>query len=89
MFEVEEVSLNDIEDDTLSGVEAAEAEILIPREVLEGSEGPVRMASLLFRNKSGLLPERLEGNDNDRLVCVEHLSDSIYNIIVHAYLHPS
>ena len=70
MFQVEEVSLNDT-DDMFSGVEEEEAEISIPREVLEslGQYGePVRMASLLFRNKSGLLPERLEGNDYDGLV---------------------
>ena len=68
MFQVEEISLNDTDDDMLSGVEEEEAEISIPREVLEGlgnGSQLVRMASLLFRNKSGLLPERLEGNDND------------------------
>ena len=70
MFQVEEVSLNDT-DDMFSGVEEEEAEISIPREVLEslGQYGePVRMASLLFRNMSGLLPQRLEGNDNHGLV---------------------
>ena len=71
MFLVNEVSLSEIEDKLIPGVEAAEAEIRIPREVLEGnSEEPVRMASLLFRNMSGLLPERLEGNDNDGLVSI-------------------
>lgn len=69
VFQVREISLNDTDDDTFSGVEEEGAEIRIPREVLEGnSEEPVRMASLLFRNMSGLLPERLKGNDNDGLV---------------------
>ena len=69
VFQVEEISLNDTDSDMLSGVEEEEAEISIPREVLEGlgNGEPVRMASLLFRNKSGLLPERLEGNNNDGL----------------------
>ena len=60
-------------DDVLSGVEEEEAEISIPREVLEslGNGESVRMASLLFRNMSGLLPEMLEGADNDGLVCVK------------------
>ena len=67
MFQVEEVSLNDtdLDDDTFSGVEVEGAEIRIPREVLRGNPNPVRMASLLFRNMSGLLPARLEGNNND------------------------
>ena len=73
MFLVEVVSLNDTDDDMFSGVEEEEAEISIPREVLEGvgNGEPVRMASLLFRNMSGLLPERLEGSDNDGLVDVK------------------
>ena len=73
MFLVEVVSLNDTDDIMFSGVEEEEAEISIPREVLEGvgNEEPVRMASLLFRNMSGLLPERLEGSDNDGLVDVK------------------
>ena len=73
MFLVEVVSLNDTDDEMFSGVEEEEAEISIPREVLEGvgNEEPVRMASLLFRNMSGLLPERLEGSDNDGLVDVK------------------
>lgn len=70
MFLVKETSLSEIEDKFISGVETAEAKIRIPREVLKGIEDLVRMASLLFRNMSGLLPERLEGNDNDRLVSI-------------------
>ena len=67
VFQVEEVSLNDtdLDDVTFSGVEVEGAEIHIPREVLRGNPNPVRMASLLFRNMSGLLPARLEGNNND------------------------
>ena len=47
---VEEVSLDDFDDrdDMLSGVDTNDkARINIPREVLEGSREPVRMASLL------------------------------------------
>ena len=66
VFQVEEVSLNDtdLDDDTFSDVEVEGAEIHIPREVLRGNPNPVRMASLLFRNKSGLLSARLEGNND-------------------------
>ena len=65
MFQVEEISITDT-DDMFSGVEVegADSEICIPREVLRGNPNPVRMASLLFRNKSGLLPARLEGNND-------------------------
>ena len=68
VFIVEEVSANDTDDDRLSPIENEDAEISIPREVLEavGNGEPVRMASFLFRNKSGLLPERLERSDNTR-----------------------
>ena len=57
-------------DQTISPIVGEDAQITIPREVLEGlGEGErVRMASFLFRNKSGLLPESLEGADNNRLV---------------------
>ena len=68
---VNEISLSEIEDKFIPGVVDPEerAKIHIPREVLERSDqDPVRMASLLFRNMSGLLPERLKGNDNNRLV---------------------
>ena len=68
MFQVEEVSLNDTDDVTFSGVEVEGAEIHIPREVLRGNPNPVRMASLLFRNKSGLLPARLEGNNDGYII---------------------
>lgn len=67
MFVVEEVSLNDT-DDGLSPIDDEDAQIVIPREVLAalGNGESVRMASLLFRNKSGLLPPRLESADNTR-----------------------
>ena len=71
VFLVREISLSDIVDEFIPGVVDPEerARIRIPRVVLEGSDqDPVRMASLLFRNMSGLLPERLEGNENDRSV---------------------
>ena len=46
------------------------AEISIPSEVLASQEdgNPIRMASFLFRNMSGLLPQRLSSNgaENDR-----------------------
>ena len=72
VFLVREISLSDIVDEFIPGVVDPEdrARIRIPREVLEGSlsdQDPVRMVSLLFRNMSGLLPERLEGNENDSL----------------------
>ena len=71
VFLVKEISSNDIEDEFIPGVEAAEAEISIPREVLERSDQEtVRMASLLFRNMSGLLPERLEGKNTDEYVAL-------------------
>ena len=61
--------MNDFEDEFISGVSEERAKIRIPRIVLERSDqDPVRMASLLFRNMSGLLPDRLEENENDRLV---------------------
>lgn len=70
VFQVKEVSLNDILGDIIPGVEEANAGIGIPREVLGSldNEDRIRMASLLFRNMSGLLPERLEGNNNHRFV---------------------
>jgi hypothetical protein len=69
VFLVQEISLNDIEGEFIFGVSEERAKIRIPRIVLERSDqDPVRMVSLLFRNMSGLLPERLEGNKNDRLV---------------------
>ena len=57
--------------DRISPIEQESASISIPIEVLEGVTGgtPVRMASLLFRNMSGLLPEALNnGAQNDRYV---------------------
>ena len=61
--------MNDTEDEFISGVSEKRAKIHIPRLVLERSDqDPVRMASLLFRNMSGLLPERLDRNESNRLV---------------------
>ena len=61
--------MKDIEDEFISGVSEERAKIRIPRIVSEKSDqAPVRIASLLFRNISGLLPARLEGNESDRLV---------------------
>lgn len=63
------MSLSDTEDEFISGVSEERAKISIPRLVLERSDqDPVRMASLLFRNMSGLLPERLDRNESNRLV---------------------
>lgn len=65
--------MSDMDEESLSPIEGEDAEIRIPREVLANVRNgkQVRMASLLFRNKSGLLPARLEddGNDNSRSVC--------------------
>ena len=46
-------------------IEDEAAEISIPREVLTGlgEREQVRVASLLFRNMTGFLPERLEENN--------------------------
>ena len=61
-------------DDTaqrISTIEGEIAELNIPIEVLESAErgASVRMASFLFRNMSGLLPESLnDGVQNDMLV---------------------
>ena len=62
-FLVKELKLNETVDEIRSlPVNSENAMIHTPvREVLSGSENedPVRMASLLFRNMSGFLPERL------------------------------
>ena len=63
MFRVEEVSMNETSVATLSPIQGEDAEIIIPiREVLSGLESgeEVRMAALLFRNMSGLLPDRID-----------------------------
>ena len=66
VFLVEEISLNDTEDEFISGVSDERAKIRIPRIIMERSDqDPVRMVSLLFRNMSWLLPERLEGDNDD------------------------
>ena len=41
------------------------ASISIPREVVGSGKQPIRMASFLFKNVSGLLPENLNGNASD------------------------
>ena len=67
VFHVEEVSLDDTAE-KISPIEGEIAELNIPREVLESAErgASVRMASFLFRNMSGLLPESLnDGPEND------------------------
>ena len=64
---VKEVIVNDT-NERIPLIEDEAAGISIPREVLTGIVGGrerVRVASLLFRNMSGLLPERLEGDDNE------------------------
>ena len=70
-FHIEEVMI-DKNADMLSPIEDDSARISIPREVVEGTttEGaPVRMASFLFRNMTGLLPESLSDEDqNDTYV---------------------
>jgi hypothetical protein len=72
VFHVEEVRADK---DSLSPIDEDSARISIPREVLEPADvaggAPVRMASFLFRNMSGLLPESLSDSDgaqNDTLV---------------------
>ena len=74
VFQIEELRINEIVNiESHSPIDDEPAEIRIPvREVLSGleSQGPVRMASLLFRNMSGLLPERLEGSSYNGLVII-------------------
>ena len=58
--------MNEISAATLSPIQGKDAEIIIPiREVLLGlkSREGVRMAALLFRNMSGLLPDRIDYED--------------------------
>ena len=72
VFRVEEVRAENLKD-IVSPIDEDSARISIPREVLEGSaEGaPVRMASFLFRNMTGLLPESLgDENQNDTVMLV-------------------
>ena len=47
-------------------IEGEFAEINVPREVLKGAKRGVRvrMASFIFRNMSGLLPEKLSAENN-------------------------
>ena len=65
VFLVEEVLVDEV-DERLSPIEGEDAVISIPREVFGGlgREEQVRMASFLFRDMSGLLPENLERTDN-------------------------
>ena len=59
---VEEVPINNTKE-RISLIEGENARISIPREVIANVEGreSVRVVSILYRNMSGLLPERLEG----------------------------
>ena len=73
MFHVEELIMAE-SSESITLVEEDIAEISIPSEVLEKQEGmnPIRTASFLFRNMSGLLPQRLGNNEaeNDRYIRV-------------------
>ena len=66
---VKEVLVNET-DERIAPIEGELAEISIPREMLSGLRGNerVRMASFLFKNMSGLLPESLKEDENNRLV---------------------
>ena len=72
VFRVEEVRA--VDKDFVSLIDEDSARISIPREVLEGAiagGAPVRMASFLFRNMTGLLPESLSDEDqNDTVTLV-------------------
>ena len=60
VFHVEELSVNETGTGSLSPIQGENAEIIIPiREVLAGLESgaEVRMAALLYRSMSGLLPD--------------------------------
>ena len=74
-FHVDEVMIDETTD-RMSPIEQESASISIPREVLEGATAgtPVRMASLFFRNMSGLLPESLnDGAQNDTYVSSSYI----------------
>ena len=60
---VEEATVNETSE-RISLIEDKDASISIPQEALSGAER-ARIASLLFRNLSGLVPESL-GEDNYR-----------------------
>ena len=77
----------DMDIDGLTPIEEENARISIPREVLEGATGetPVRMASFLFRNMSGLLPESLnDGAQN--FMYVDGISKLSWLSITHTYI---
>ena len=65
VFHVEEIETAN----RVSPIEDERAKINIPREVLEGATGgaPIRLASFLFGNMTGLFPASL--NENDTSVC--------------------
>ena len=66
VFHVEELSVNETAAVSLSPIQGENAEIIIPiRKVLVGLESgaEVRMAALLFRNMSGLLPDSTDYED--------------------------
>ena len=56
------------------------ADISIPGEVVGHGKQQVRMASFLFRNVSGLLPESLSGtaSDVDRLVFLGYVKPHLH-----------
>jgi hypothetical protein len=65
-YHIEEVTIDNFKSaGRVSPIEENSARISIPREVLEGAAqgASVRMASFLFRNMSGLLPESLSNSD--------------------------
>ena len=77
---VEELSVNETSTATLSPIREEDAEISIPIvEVLAGIESgaEVRMAAFLFRNMSGLLPERVDYDDRSGTKI--NLWESTYN----------
>lgn len=73
VFHIEDLVMDE-SSETLLAIDEETAKIRIPREVLASQESgkPVRMASFLFKNMSGLLPQRLEKSkaDNDRYMHV-------------------
>ena len=65
MFRVKD-KLVDESLEKISPIEGESSQITVPRELLDGVRkgNRIRMASFLFRNMSGLLPERLNNSDN-------------------------
>ena len=103
---MEEWTLNEVNQTLIHSLQHTNSEnamIHVPvREIILSSSSeikngnPVRMASLLFRNMSGLLPERLREDTNminsrsaQKITVMQSLTEGIYIMFTHAehYYH--